>query len=77
MKLIHYSTRVKLKNSYYYHRLIGRTLQGLIYADPVTYSGSDSDKTFDTNDELVFMARHLGDKAPTTNTLPTDTSKVS
>ena len=34
-----------------------------MYADPKTYSGPDEDPMFDANDELVFMARHLGVKA--------------
>jgi hypothetical protein len=31
-----------------------------MYADPNTYSGPDEDPNFDSDDELVFMARHLG-----------------
>ena len=39
----------------------GRNLQdALVYADSQTYSGPDDDPNFDENDELVFMARHLG-----------------
>ena len=42
-------------------RLIGRTLPDtLVYADSQTYSGPDEDPNFDQDDELVFMARHLG-----------------
>ncbi len=32
----------------------------LVYADENTFSGKDEDPLFDANDELVFMARHLG-----------------
>ncbi len=39
---------------------MGREDTGLVYADPNTYSGADEDDTFDEDDELVFMARHLG-----------------
>ena len=35
----------------------------LVYADPNTYSGPDENPNFDEDDELVFMARHLGVKA--------------
>ena len=43
------------------HRLVGRTLPDtLVYADSQTYSGPDEDPNFDQDDELVFMARHLG-----------------
>merc|ERR1740129_2570551 len=42
-------------------RLVGRTLPDtLVYADSETYSGPDEDPNFDQDDELVFMARHLG-----------------
>ena len=34
----------------------------LVYADPNTYSGPDENPNFDGDDELVFMARHLGEK---------------
>ena len=34
------------------------------YSDPNTYMGSDPDLTFDANDEIVFMAKDAGDKAP-------------
>ena len=43
------------------YRLIGRNPPpGLVYADSKTYSGPDEDISFDQDDELVFMARHLG-----------------
>ncbi len=35
----------------------------LTYTDPNTYCGSDSDPNFDSDDELVFMARDAGDRA--------------
>ena len=45
----------------YSFRLVGRTLPDiLVYADSQTYSGPDADSNFDQDDELVFMARHLG-----------------
>jgi hypothetical protein len=33
------------------------------YADPNTYAGPDDDPTFDSDDELAFMARDAGDRA--------------
>ena len=43
------------------YRIIGRNPPpGLVYADSKTYSGPDEDISFDHDDELVFMARHLG-----------------
>ena len=42
---------------------VGRGWTELVYADGNTFSGVDSDDTFDSDDELVFMARHLGFKA--------------
>ena len=33
-----------------------------MYADPNTYSGVDEDETLDMDDEIVFMARFLGEK---------------
>lgn len=35
----------------------------LFYADPNTFTGADTDPTFDGDDELVFMARDAGDRA--------------
>lgn len=37
----------------------------LYYTDPGTYIGADPDPAFDSNDELVFMARDAGDEAAT------------
>ena len=34
----------------------------LMYADPGTYSGIDEDDSLDSDDEIVFMARFLGEK---------------
>ena len=36
----------------------------LQYSDPGTWVGADPDATFDADDELVFMARDAGPKAP-------------
>ena len=36
------------------------TLDYLVYCDPQTYSGEDSDPLIDQNDELVFMSQDLG-----------------
>ncbi|MBN1345806.1 MAG: hypothetical protein JXQ73_24155 [Phycisphaerae bacterium] len=33
------------------------------YVDPNTYTGADTDPTFDADDELVFMAKDAGDEA--------------
>jgi hypothetical protein len=41
-------------------RLVGKNATELVYADPNTYSGPDENPDFDSDDELVFMARHLG-----------------
>jgi len=43
-------------------RLYERNMKNLMYADPSTYSGVDEDETLDMDDEIVFMARFLGDK---------------
>jgi len=41
--------------------LVNRTIEpALVYADPHTFSGPDEKPAFDEDDELVFMARHLG-----------------
>merc|ERR1711963_169990 len=45
-------------------RIIGRQKQELVYSDPNTFSGPDEDPTFDFDDELVVMAKDLGDIAP-------------
>lgn len=36
----------------------------LVYADPDTWVGADSDPTFDDDDEIVVMARDAGPRAP-------------
>ena len=41
-----------------------------VYMDPETFTGPDSDPFFDADDELVFMARDAGARAPTTAPLP-------
>jgi hypothetical protein len=41
---------------------LGRNDTELVYADPLTWSGPDEDASFDTDDEFVFMARHLGQR---------------
>ena len=48
-----------------------------MYADDVTHSGPDEDGTFDSDDELVFMARFLGDRKPKSTKLPKSITKVS
>jgi len=40
------------------------------YVDPYTYTGGDSDPSFDSNDELVFMAKDAGNLAPVGTSLP-------
>ncbi|MFC2094928.1 hypothetical protein ACFLSW_00605 [Candidatus Bipolaricaulota bacterium] len=42
----------------------GENVYGEVYCDPNTSSGSDSDVSFDANDELVFMLQDAGDRAP-------------
>jgi len=37
-----------------------KVVQALFYADPNTYTGPDTDPVFDSDDELVFMARDAG-----------------
>jgi hypothetical protein len=39
-----------------------QVIEALFYADPNTYTGPDTDATFDLDDELVFMARDAGDR---------------
>ena len=41
----------------------------MVYADPKTFSGADENPNFDEDDELVFMARHLGEKILNLNDL--------
>ncbi len=36
----------------------------LVYADPGTHTGADTDATFDADDELVFMAKDAGGQPP-------------
>lgn len=38
------------------------SIETIFYADEKTYTGSDPDPQFDRDDELVFMARHAGDR---------------
>ena len=49
--------------TYLINRIVGKNPTELVYADPKTFSGADEDPNFDGDDELVFMARHLGVKA--------------
>ncbi len=59
---------------------LGRNDTHLVYADATTYSGPDEDATFDSDDELVFMARHLGvqyDGSDLESDLPEGVSAVS
>jgi len=46
-----------------YDGVVGAGLTTLAYADPNTYCGADTDPTFDSDDELVFMAKDAGDRA--------------
>ena len=46
------------------NRTIGRKQQELVYSDTTTYSGPDEQPLFDTDDELVVMAKDLGDIRP-------------
>merc|ERR1712215_306763 len=43
-------------------KLCQRNMTTLMYADPGTYSGMDEDESLDEDDEIVFMARFLGEK---------------
>ena len=43
---------------------------GEMYADQNTYSGPDENPMVDANDEIVFMARHLGEKRDPKAALP-------
>ena len=43
-------------------RLYERNMESLMYADAGTYSGVDEDDALDMDDEIVFMARFLGEK---------------
>jgi hypothetical protein len=45
----------------------------LQYSDPNTFVGADPNPLFDSDDELVFMARDAGEKAPT-GTSPPETT---
>lgn len=42
----------------------GLGVTALVYCDPGTFTGADSDRSLDENDEIVFMARDAGDVAP-------------
>ncbi|MCK4571070.1 hypothetical protein KAT84_03870 [Candidatus Bipolaricaulota bacterium] len=43
----------------------GTGIHGIVYCDPNTFTGPDSDPTLDVNDEIVFMAHDAGNRAPT------------
>jgi len=43
-------------------KLCQRNMTTLVYADPSTFSGKDEDDALDEDDEIVFMARFLGEK---------------
>lgn len=47
-----------------------------MYADTSTYSGPDENPMIDEDDELVFMARHLGDQKPGGAVFPAGTKPV-
>jgi len=44
-------------------RLYNRNMKSLMYADQGTYSGLDEDDTLDKDDEIVFMARFVGEQS--------------
>lgn len=50
--------------------LIPAGLGTVAFADPTTYTGPDGDPAFDEDDELVFMSRDAGDRAPAAVDLP-------
>ena len=52
-----------------HHRIIGRHKQELVYSDPNTFSGPDEQPVFDFDDELVVMAKDLGDIRPAKSVL--------
>ena len=55
----------------------GRNHTQEVFADVLTYSGGDTDTTgFDSNDELVFMARHLGEQYDNIGSYPPETLPV-
>ena len=39
----------------------------LFYTDPATWTGADSDPTFDADDELAFMSQDAGGQAPSSS----------
>ena len=50
----------------------------IAYCDPTTYVGADTDPFFDSDDELVFMAKDAGTRAPQSISLPFGvTSEIS
>ncbi len=54
---------------------MGRNAFELVYADPNTWSGPDENPLFDEDDELVFMARHVGQKQEKGARFPLNTMK--
>ena len=48
-------------------------MPGFVYADAGTYCGADTNALFDTDDELVFMAKDAGDRAPADAGFPAGT----
>jgi hypothetical protein len=52
----------------------GASPTALQYSDPNTFVGADPNPLFDADDELVFMARDSGSKAPTGTARPTATT---
>lgn len=57
--------------------LLGRYEFAELWADTSTYSGPDENPVIDYNDELVFMARHLGDMKPNGFPAPEGTTEVA
>jgi hypothetical protein len=51
-----------------YNGAVSSSVTELFYTDPNTWTGADSDPTFDVNDELAFMSQDAGGQAPSTST---------
>ncbi len=47
-----------------YNGAISSSTTELFYTDPNTWTGADSDPTFDANDEVAFMSKDAGGQAP-------------
>ena len=51
-----------------YNGAVSSSVTELFYTNPNTWTGADSDPTFDVNDELAFMSQDAGGQAPSTST---------